>query len=206
MVSLQLNRASSLLLVIIFTLCLSFTFATSPQQESLVSHAASYYRHSGLSEWATNYQLLRSIKKSPVLQVAFVFVGPINDLGYWSPDIDCVCCSHFLTSRFLLLFLLLFSSSFLFLCRWSFAHNEGRVTTEKFFNGSVATHAFPSVSDDIQTSTAFFDELMKQRSWDLVVGTSYGFQYSMYPLTSLFPHTYFLHISGDLQYGNRMFV
>jgi len=77
------------------------------------------------------------------------------------------------------------------------------VNAEKHYNGQLETFAFPLVPDDVELSSAFFAQLMREQ-WDLVVGTSYGFQYAMYPLTSLFPSTFFLHISGDLQYGNGM--
>ena len=77
------------------------------------------------------------------------------------------------------------------------------MNAEKHYNGQLETFAFPLVPDDVELSSAFFAQLMREQ-WDLVVGTSYGFQYAMYPLTSLFPSTFFLHISGDLQYGNGM--
>src|SRR3989338_4898028 len=95
----------------------------------------------------------RTKKAEEPLKIAFVFVGPLNDLG------------------------------------WSFAHNEGRVYLDHKpeYAGLIKTYAYPAISDDIDICTEFFNALLLEKEWDMVVGTSFGFQYPMYELTKLFP-------------------
>ena len=71
------SRSASFLLFIFLCVCTPLVHAAT--SDELVAQAASYYRSLGM-----NPPLSSQFPVLPVLplRVAFVFVGPINDLGY----------------------------------------------------------------------------------------------------------------------------
>eukprot|EP01104_Vermistella_antarctica_P018419 TRINITY_DN6809_c0_g1_i1.p1 TRINITY_DN6809_c0_g1~~TRINITY_DN6809_c0_g1_i1.p1 ORF type:complete len:708 (+),score=155.45 TRINITY_DN6809_c0_g1_i1:41-2125(+) len=82
---------------------------------------------------------------------------------------------------------------------WTFAHNEGRVAIEDAFGSTVQTTAFENVPEDPKEGHKAFRE-MATSGYDMIVGTSFGFQDPMFELSKekQFDHIHWLHISGFL--------
>jgi len=100
-------------------------------------------------------------------RVAFVFVGPLNDLG------------------------------------WSYQHNQGRVQMEIDFEGEVQTEPYPSVEDTYEASLPLFTDLAENGNYDMIVGTTFGYQWAMVDVATEYKNIYFLHISGYIPGPNN---
>ena len=119
--------------------------------------------------------------------IAFIFVGPLNDVG-WSYQLSLFpsllfCVLHFFPFN-------QFTSHH--------RHNFGRIALERQYFGEVSTEVFPEVSDDPAISLPFIADLCSSGRFQMIVGTTFGYQGPLKQLAEAFPSMYFLHISGDL--------
>jgi basic membrane protein A and related proteins len=79
---------------------------------------------------------------------------------------------------------------------WTSAHNQARCKVEVDFDGRVRTDAFELVSEDFDESFNFFSGLLESDRYDMIVGTSFEYQWAMAELAAVYPNVHFVHVSG----------